>query len=179
MAINACYGCLSGFFSLSAGVRQGCPLSLLLYVLVSEVLAVNIRANPAISGLSLPGVPAPLSPIMQYADDTSPIVGSDRSIQAVFDTYSLFEKGSGSKLNLSKGLWLGSWCGRQDPPVSLDWTSSKIKVLRVFIGAGNLDEDNWKPRIDAVENVLWLFPGSGRSLYVFISRVGSILNSLS
>ena len=131
-------------------------MSPLLYVLVSEVLAVNIRANPAISGLSLPGVPAPLSPITQYADDTSLIVGSDRSIRALFDTYSLFEKGSGAKLNLSKSkrLWLGSWRGRQDPPVSLDWTSNKIRILGVFIGAGNLDEDNWRPRIDAVENVL-------------------------
>ena len=149
-------GYLSGFFSLSRGVRQGCPLSPLLYVLVSEVLAVNVRANPAITGLSLPGVPAPLSPITQYADDTSLIVGSDRSIRAVFDTYSLFEKGSGAKLNLSKskGLWLGSWRGRQDSPVSLDWTSNKIKVLGVFIGAGNLDEDIWRPRIEAVENIL-------------------------
>ena len=50
-------------FSLSREVRQGCPLSPLLYVLVSEVLPVNVRANPAITGLSLPGVPAPLSPI--------------------------------------------------------------------------------------------------------------------
>ena len=138
------------------GVRQGCPLSPLLYVLVSEVLAVNVRANPAITGLSLPGVPAPLSPITQYADETSLIVGSDRSIRAVFDTYSFFEKGSGAKLNLSKskGLWLGSWRGRQDAPVSLDWTSNKIKVLGVFIGSGNLDEDNWRPTIEAVENVL-------------------------
>ena len=74
----------------------------------------------------------------------------------MFDTYSLFEKGSGAKLNLSKskGLWLGSWRGRQDPPVSLDWTSNKIKVLGVFIGSGNLDDNNWRPRIDAVENVL-------------------------
>ena len=58
-------GYLSSFFSLSRGVRQGCPLSLLLYVLVSEVLAANIRANPRIVGLSLPGLPAPLSPISQ------------------------------------------------------------------------------------------------------------------
>ena len=166
------------FFFLSRGVRQGCPLSPLLYVLVSEVLAVNIRANPAITGLCLLGVPAPLSPITQYADDTSLIDGSHRSIRAVFDTYSLFEKSSGAKLNLSKskGLWPGSWRGRQDPTVSLDWISNKIKVLGVFIGAGNLVEDNRRPGIDAVENVLssWarrtLFYG-GRALVINASAL--------
>ena len=54
-------GYLSSFFSLSCGVRQGCPLSPFLYVLVSEVLAVNICCNPRISGLCLPGA-LPLSP---------------------------------------------------------------------------------------------------------------------
>ena len=60
------------------------------------------------------------------------------------------------KLNQSKskGLWLGSWRGRQAPRVFLDWASSKIKVLGIFIVPGNLDEDNWRPRIDAVKNVL-------------------------
>ena len=149
-------GYLSEPFFLSRGVRQGCPLSPLLYVLVSEVLAVSIRANPRIRGLSLPGASAPLSPISQYADDTSIIVTTDDAISATFETYSIFERGSGSKLNLSKskGLWLGSWSGRQDPPVNLDWCSTKIKVLGVFIGVGDLEELNWRPRITAVENVL-------------------------
>ena len=75
---------MSPFFSLSPGVRQGCPLSPLLYVLVSEVLAVNICCNPCISGLSLPGLPS-LSPISQYADDTSLILSSDDSIKAAFE----------------------------------------------------------------------------------------------
>ena len=104
-------GHVSSFFSLSRGVRQGCPLSPLLYVLYSEVLACNIRANPSITGLSLPGIPSPLPVISKYADDTNLVVTSDQAIRAVFETYSLFEKGSGSRLNLSKskGLWLGSW----------------------------------------------------------------------
>ena len=76
-------GYLSSFFSLSQGVKQGCPLSPLLYVLVSEVLAANIRCNPRISGLCLPGS-TPLSPISQYADDTSLILQSDDAINASF-----------------------------------------------------------------------------------------------
>ena len=148
-------GYLSEFFDLSRGVRQGCPLSPLLYVLVSEVLAVNIRCNPRISGLCLPGS-EPLSPISQYADDTSLVLTSDDSILASFETYSLFEKASGSKLNQSKskGLWLGRWSGRTNPPVALDWSSTKVKVLGVFVGVGDLDEANWRPRIDAVDHVL-------------------------
>ena len=47
---------LSPLFVLSRGVRQDCRL-------VSEVLAVNIRANPRITGLSIPGSQTPLSPI--------------------------------------------------------------------------------------------------------------------
>ena len=149
-------GYLSPFFSLSRGARQGCPLSPLLYVLVSEVLAVNIRSNPRITGISLPGHFTPLSPISQYADDTSLIVDTNDAIKACFETYSLYEKGSGSKLNQSKskGLWLGAWNGRLDPPVALEWSSIKIKVLGVFLGPGNLEEDNWRPRITAVENAL-------------------------
>ena len=91
----------------------------------------NIRCNPRIPGLCLPGVPLVVSPVHQYADDTTLILSTDDSNKAVFDIYSLFEKASGSRLNQSKskGVWLGSWVGRVDPPVALDWSPSKLKFL--------------------------------------------------
>ena len=81
---------------------------------------------------------------------------SDNATRACFAVYDTYERGSGSKLNLSKskGLWLGPWANRSDPPVALEWSPVKIKVLSVFLGPGNLDDDNWKPGIAAVENSL-------------------------
>ena len=97
-----------------------------------------------------------MSPIPQYADNTSLILSSDDSIKAAFETYNLYEKASGSKLNRakSKGLWLATWRGQSDPPVDLEWLSVKLKVLGVLIGIGDLVEDNWRPRINAVDKVL-------------------------
>lgn len=54
---------ISDFFLLTQGVRQGCPISPLLYVLVVEVLACNVRAHPNISGICLPGLVTPLPTI--------------------------------------------------------------------------------------------------------------------
>ena len=149
-------GYISNSFNFSRGVRQGCPLSPLLYVLVAEVLACNIRSSGLISGLSLPGSSSSLPVVSAYADDTTLVVSCVPGILAAFDVYSLYERGSGAKLNYGtcEGLWLGCWNGRTDSPVNITWSSVKVKVLGVFLGPGNLVEveDNWRPHITAVEN---------------------------
>ena len=77
-------GYLSSFFSLSRGVRQGCPLSPLLYVLVSEVLAANIWCNAHISGFCLPGS-ARLSPHLaicrRYLFDSSVVDKTNKYLE--------------------------------------------------------------------------------------------------
>ena len=85
-----------------------------------------------------------------------PMTWDYSSCLPLFDTYSWFEAASGSKLNVSKskGFWLGAWNNRRDLLVQLEWTSEKIKVLGVYVGPGDLEEANWRPRIAAVENVL-------------------------
>ena len=110
-------------------------------------------------------------------DNTSLILTSDDAIVAVFEMYALFEQALGSKLNQSKskGLWLGGWCGRVDLPVTLDWSSSKLQVLGIFIGVGDLEADNWRPRIDAVEHVL----NSWRSRSLLFRGKALVVNALA
>ena len=169
-------GYTSDWFRPTRGVRQGCPLSPLLYVISIEVLAANIRAHPRISGIRLPGLLSPLPVMSLYADDTTVIVSSNPATFAVFETYSLFERGTGSKLNISKpeGLWLGSWRNRPDAPVPILWTADKVKILGVYIGNGDMDEANWRPCIEAVEKCL----NSWRSRTLSLSGRVLIVNTL-
>ena len=128
-------------------------------MLVAEVLAVNIRCNPHIPGLSLPGVSSLVSPIFHYADHIAFILPTDDSFKYALDTYSLFEKHSESRLNQSrsKGPLLPSWVRRLDLPVTLDWSSTTLKILGLCVGLGNLDVDKWSLGINSVEKVNAIF----------------------
>ena len=70
---------INGFFSekipLRRGVRQGCPLSALLYVLVIEILALQLRLNPNIVGFTIEGEKIISA---HYMDDTTIIIKQNR-----------------------------------------------------------------------------------------------------
>ena len=120
--------------NLSSSLLHGVCAKVALYLhyfMFSPLSPCNTRANASIEGTLLPASPGRQILLSQYADDTSIIVTSDQSIRAVFDTFRQYELASGAHVNIekSKGLWLGSWAGRTDPPVNLDWSSVNLKLL--------------------------------------------------
>ena len=104
-----CNGKLTCPISLGRGVRQGCPLSPLLYVLVSGVLSTQIRKCKLVEGFRLPGAGGLQFKISQYADDATNFLKSERSLSVLLEVVRRYEKGSGAKLNTSKSeaMWLG------------------------------------------------------------------------
>ena len=144
----------SEFFPLSRGVRQGCPLSPLLYVLVSEVLACCLRSHPGIRGVRLPGSDEQVL-VSQYADDTAVVVSNDPSMAQVLRIYGQYQLASGAKINVKKscGLWLGPWVDRVDAPFGFKWSTTSIKSLGIHIGNPVAEADNFERRLQKLANV--------------------------
>ena len=145
-------GFLTEFFPVTRGVRQGCPLSPLLYVLVMESMACAVRADPDIDGFPLPGGNQVVK-LSQYADDTSCLVASDASPRALFDLFAKYELASGARLNRSKccGLLLRPWRSRSSLPIDLRWSSTHIVVLGAKISP-NASQD-WDTILKSLELV--------------------------
>ena len=88
-----CKVMLNGYFTdplpLRCGVRQGCPLSPLLYVLVIELLAAQLRSNPNIVGFTVGGEKI-IS--LHYADDTTITITQNRCFKEVIKDDSCFNE---------------------------------------------------------------------------------------
>jgi len=139
-------------FRVSRGVRQGCPLSPLLYVVMAETIACAVRHSDLIDGYPIPRTRR--VKICQYADDTTIVVLSDASIRAVFALFQRYERASGARLNVEKshGLLFGPWQGRTDLPVAMDWSSSHLMVMGCRLA--NDGEESWEKGIQSLDALL-------------------------
>ena len=128
---------INGYFSeripLKRGVRQGCPLSALLYVMVIEVLALQLRTNPNIVGFTIEGEKIVSA---HYMDDATIIIKQNRCFKEVIKELTEYEEASGSKVNYekTKGLWAGSWKDRRVSPIDIKWTNKNVFNLGVYFG---------------------------------------------
>ena len=126
-------GYLTKPIPLNRGVRQGCPLSSPLYVMVIEVLALQLRSNPNIVGFQIEQEKFVSA---HYMDDSTIIIKQNRCFKEVIKELSDYENASGAKINYqkTKGLWTGSWKGRRNTPLDIKWTSKNVKNLGVYFG---------------------------------------------
>ena len=92
-------GFISNEFPLSRGIRQGCPLSPLLFVLAVELIAIKTRQDTSIEGCK---VVDSFTKIRQYADDTTFLVKNISEAEKVLNILNDFASFSGLKVNKIK-----------------------------------------------------------------------------
>ena len=130
-------------FEVCSGVRQGCPLSVMLFIFAMEPLARAIKEDPAIHGLQVPGSGGQEAKLSVYMDDLTILCTDNKSILKALHWCDQFSSASSTKLNRSKSeiLYL-NW---PEPKVNhgLVQRDERIKILGLEIGQ-NMEKINWR-----------------------------------
>ena len=133
-------GHTSEYFPIRSSVAQGCPLSPILYLFVTEGLTRLIEQDPNYKGIQVGKNELRLS---QFADDTVLFLRHYKDINYVFSTIlPLYEKATGMKVNVTKteGLPLGRLRNSAPPsslPEGIAWCPEGSYIISLGIPIGN------------------------------------------
>ena len=102
-------GSVSDKFKITRSVRQGCPLSPLLYVLALEPVLIKIRKDKDIIGCPIPGNRVNPPKLTAFADDCKFPVKTDKSVSNIIEHFVIYKRFSGANLNKhnSELMYLG------------------------------------------------------------------------
>ena len=159
-------GFASESFTLERGVRQGCPLSGLLFILAAELLSCSIRANDHINGIRVLNKEIKLS---QYADDTTSFCKDQESLGKLLELLDLFKDCSGLKLKQSKSeaMWLGKNANKTDTLFGVQWPQRPISALGISFSY-NLklcEQENFSQKICKIQKLFNIWSQRNLSLY--------------
>ena len=142
------------------GVRQGCPVSGLLFALAIEPLLCTLREN--ISGLNCFPRSPPLK-ISAYADDVCVIIRNNQDITALTESLRTFFLASSLKVNWkkSKALWVPYLKNclpvvTTPPPLpeNLEWKTEGVAYLGVFLGSTQFMKNKWEDTTEEIRKKL-------------------------
>ena len=141
-------GVSSPSFKLGRGVRQGDPLSPYLFVVAIEILAISIRSNTSIKGITIGDNETKL---LAYADDMTALLSDIISAKELLDSLNTFEKYSGLKMNVSKtkAMWIGIMKNSAEKPLGLEWCLT-VKNLGVIFSCNKkvVSSQNFQEKLD-------------------------------
>ena len=163
-------GFVSQSFDVTRGIRQGCPLSPLLYVAVTEVLSHFVRTNNIVRGIPMLGVEKKIS---KYADDTVFFLQSVVDVEIIFEIMHNYKLASGSRLTEAKTQILPVGEGAIGVPDHLqEYVVDVLKVYGVYFDANGFQRDeNWHKAQASFELLQRTIPPYGIS---YEERVQSI-----
>lgn len=137
-------------FSVDSGVRQGCPLSPLLYVFAVDPFVRRLDCERLV-GVPVGPVGGPVSAVkvVAYADDVSVVVSGREEAHYVESQIGCYSEASGSLVNWDKSevFWMGKE-GEQFPlPDVFPTPVPEIRVLGIHFGPGDYPKLNWERRL--------------------------------
>ena len=131
-------GWVSKTCKMHRGIRQGCPISAMIFLFVTEILAIQIRNNKDIRGFNIAEDDEHVNDIkiVQHADDCTLPLRDELSMEVAIGEINKFSNVSGMKLNVSKTecVLLGKLKNRNVNTFGVKINTTCLKTLGVYIG---------------------------------------------
>ena len=126
-------GFTSPWFRTGRGLQQGCPASGATFALVLEILAIKIRGERDVRGISVSGETFKST---QYCDDMTLFVQDSASADKAITLVREYGNISGLELNMNKCefMWIGSQKASEQPICECQ-PVQKMKILGVWFSA--------------------------------------------
>lgn len=111
-------------------VRQGCPLSPLLFCLYLEPYCLKVLASKNIQGYTLNTAEIKIS---AYADDVAVFCTDKKSVTNAVELTKMYCEATGAAVNWEKscGFWHGSWASKPLSFAGFSWSSTPCAYLGV------------------------------------------------
>lgn len=129
-------GIKSKKIEINSGIKQGCPLSMILYILAIEECLANINSNAEIKGYKMIGNGNNEIKTGAYADDVIGIVMDSESKKNIFLEFKKWGEISGASLNEKKTKVL--------MVNQLEEQDSEIKILGIWFNKDGIAKKNFE-----------------------------------
>ena len=172
-------GYLTKEFKIERGVRQGCPMSMLLYVIFQEPLYLAIEKSKKIIPIEIQGEKIKN---IGYADDTTAIAKDENSFIEIFKLIKRFEKASNSKLNIRKTkiYGVGNWKGRMIWPIfGLKSEIDYCCMLGIIFSNdyNNAINVTWNKIYEKIKTRIAIIRGRNLNIYQKVIIINSMISS--
>ena len=175
----------NGYFSdkieIQKGVHQGGCCSSIYFLVIAEILALSLRHNQDIEGVSIADI---LNLLNQFADDMDIFsLATEKSLKAIHGELNQFHNQSGFTVSYDKTTLyrIGSLRHSNAEMYGLDqfaWSNTDITVLGVTISHEDIVERNYKEMPKKIRSILNAWGNRSLSLLGKVQIVNSLVASL-
>ncbi|KAF1315018.1 Rxlr effector protein, partial [Globisporangium splendens] len=171
-------GEVSREWEVKSGIRQGCPLAPLLFIVAAEILALAVQQDPHLEGIRVTRSGAEPHLISTFVDDSAVFLKQGKQLPRLVQLLSEFGQQSGLHVQPTKSSYIclnTAVVQEQRCGIPILKHGETVRYLGIQIGTGNITQANWEDRLQKLRTRLIIAAKVSNSVVGRVLLLNSVL----